>query len=322
MSDKTFKVFVENEANSDQKNIYNEKTQEYIKTVTVSRKYPYAYGFLLNTTSGDGDNLDCFIITEQSLKTGSIVEVEVIGLMEQIDDGEEDHNILAVPVGEVAVVNEVVKEKLTDFIDHVFDHLDKTVEVGRFLGIDEALIEIEKTKDEKGVVDYNSGWKTKFESEKRRLQDVIGDSAIEIDHIGSTAVEGLSAKPIVDLSVMISNHADADGFTDDLEKIGYKFHSKSTERHFYQKGGPVEYNLSIAYADRGGFWPRQIMFRDYLRSHPDLRDEYATLKSELIEKYPEGVGQYSEGKTEFVQKVLDLAGWKSGLTYKEWKSTQ
>jgi len=317
----TFEVFVENESDSDQKNIYNEKTQEYIKTVTVSRKYPYAYGFLLDTTSGDGDNLDCFVITEQPFKTGSIVEVEPIGLMEQIDDGEEDHNILAVPVGEVAAVNDEVKEKLTDFIDHVFDHLDKTVEVGRFLGIDAALSEIEKTQDEKGVIRYDSNWQVEFEKEKQLLRDVFGDSAIEIEHIGSTAVEGLAAKPIIDLAVMIPDHADADKYSNALEQIGYKFHSKSTERHFYQKRKPTAFNLSIAYADRGGFWPRQLMFRDYLRSHPDLRDEYADLKKDLIEKYPEGVGGYSEGKTESVQKVLDLAGWKDGLTYNEWKST-
>jgi len=54
-----------------------------------------------------------------------------------------------------------------------------------------------------------------------------------------------------------------------------------------------------------------------LRSHPDVRDEYAALKKDLIEKYPDGVGEYSEGKTEFVQKVLDLAGWKEGNTYNE-----
>ena len=106
-----------------------------------------------------------------------------------------------------------------------------------------------------------------------------------------------------------------------LSKIGYGFHSKSTERHFYQKGDPVEYNLSIVYADKGGFWPRQIMFRDYLRSHSNARDEYVALKSELIEKYPKGVGEYSAGKIEFVQKILSLAGWKEGVTYNDWRAT-
>lgn len=132
------KVFVENEAGSDQKNLYNEKTLEYEKTVTVSRKYPLPYGFILETTSGDGDNLDCFIITEQKLKAGQIVECEPMGLMEQIEDGKEDHNILARLSGEGAAVDERTKSKLTEFVSHVFDHkVGKIVKVGRFLGKDE-----------------------------------------------------------------------------------------------------------------------------------------------------------------------------------------
>ncbi len=62
MQGNKIEVFIENEAGFDQKNLYNEKTWEYNKTVPVSRKYPFPYGFILNTTSGDGDNLDCFII--------------------------------------------------------------------------------------------------------------------------------------------------------------------------------------------------------------------------------------------------------------------
>jgi len=141
-------VFIENEANSDQKNIYNEKTLEYKKSVTVSRKYPYAYGFILNTTSGDGDNLDCFVITNNKLKTKDIIEVEAIGLMEQLEDGEVDHNILAVPVGETTTVDNEVKDKITDFIKHVFDHLpNKTMTIGSFLGKEEALKMIKQFQD-------------------------------------------------------------------------------------------------------------------------------------------------------------------------------
>ena len=79
------KVFIENEAGSNQKNIYNEKTLQYKKTVIVSRKYPYPYGFILNTTSGDGDNADCFILTDKKLKIGEIVERRPIAMMEQIE---------------------------------------------------------------------------------------------------------------------------------------------------------------------------------------------------------------------------------------------
>lgn len=134
------KVFIENEAGSDQKNLYNEKTLEYRKTVTVSRKYPFPYGFILETTSEDGDNLDCFVITEKKLKTGDIVECEPIAIMEQIEDDKEDHNVLAKLVDEEVLINEKIKKDLTEFVSHVFDHLvGKVVKVGRFLGKEEAL---------------------------------------------------------------------------------------------------------------------------------------------------------------------------------------
>lgn len=142
------KVFIENEAGTDQKNLYNEKTLEYKKTVTVSRKYPFPYGFILETTSGDGDNLDCFIITEKKLKTGNIVECEPVGIMEQIEDNKEDHNILARLIDEEASINEKVKETLIEFVSHVFDHLvGKVVKAGRFLGKEEAEAYISKCLD-------------------------------------------------------------------------------------------------------------------------------------------------------------------------------
>ena len=152
------KVFIENEANSNQKNLYNEKTLEYKKTVTVSRKYPYPYGFILDTTSGDGDNLDVFVITDKKLKHGQVVECSPIGLMEQIEkswdkseqDLEEiDHNILAVLTGEEKnVINEDVKNCLTDFVLHVFDHICKNKNrVGNFLDKESALKYIEECKD-------------------------------------------------------------------------------------------------------------------------------------------------------------------------------
>jgi len=152
------KVFIENEANSDKKNLYNEKTLEYEKTVTVSRKYPYPYGFILDTTGEDGDNLDVFVITDKKLKSGQVVECNPIGLMEQVEkswdkskkDIEEiDHNILAVLAKEEQnVINPEVKKRLTDFILHVFDHIQPNkTRVGDFLDKEATLQYIEKCKD-------------------------------------------------------------------------------------------------------------------------------------------------------------------------------
>lgn len=142
------KVFIENEAGSDQKNIFNEKTLEYRKSYTVSAHYPFPYGFLLDTTSGDGDNLDCFVLTREHLKSGEIVEVEAVGMFEDIEDGEEDHKILAVPAGESWTINAEIENIFLDFSAKVFSHIPgKKKVLGRFLGKKEALELIQKSKD-------------------------------------------------------------------------------------------------------------------------------------------------------------------------------
>ena len=146
------KVFIENEAGSDKnlpfgqnlsahsvrskKNIFDEKTLEYKKTVTISRVYPFPYGFIPETKSGDDDCLDCFVITKQKLNSRQVVECEPIGLVEQFEDGQEDHKILAILKGEDYILTNEAKELIKEFIEHVFDHLPKKtkmVKVGKFL---------------------------------------------------------------------------------------------------------------------------------------------------------------------------------------------
>jgi inorganic pyrophosphatase len=132
-------VFIQNEAGSNQKHYHDEKTLEWKRMARVSRPYPFPYGFVIGTTSADACNVDCFVITQHSLKTGQIVECDTIGLMEQIEDGQEDHNVLAQLHGESGVVDASVQAKLTDFVLHVFDHVDgKQIHVGRFLDADDA----------------------------------------------------------------------------------------------------------------------------------------------------------------------------------------
>ena len=166
------------------------------------------------------------------------------------------------------------------------------------------------------IVPYQYDWPKKFKAEKEKLQEIFGDKALEVEHIGSTSIEGLLSKPIIDIVVMIQNHKNADEFTEPLAKIGYRFDSSSTERHYYVKGNTVDYHLSIAYADRGGFWSRQILFRDYLRSHTEARDEYAKIKQDLLQKDPTGSDEYIGGNTDFVYRILALAEWDADQKYK------
>lgn len=131
----TIRVFIQNEAGSDTKHIHNEKTLLHETSVRISRPYPYPYGFVLNSTAADGCNLDCFVVTDRPLRTGDIVDCKPEGLMEQIEDGEEDHNVLATLPGQELVVDDGLRSTLGDFVHHVFDHIEgKKVQAGRFLG--------------------------------------------------------------------------------------------------------------------------------------------------------------------------------------------
>ena len=81
-------VFIENLAGSRRKNIYDERALRHLSTVDVSASYPYPYGFVIGTVSGDGDAVDCFVLTSEPLTAGTILECDPIGLLEQIEDGE------------------------------------------------------------------------------------------------------------------------------------------------------------------------------------------------------------------------------------------
>ena len=144
----SMKVFIQNEAGSFDKNFYDEKTLTFTGTARVSRAYPLPYGFILNTTGDDGLNVDCFVLTKTSLHTGQIVECDPVGLMEQIEDGKEDHNVLAVVRGEEERLDSMTKQKLIEFVSHVFDHVaGKTILAGDFRGRGSAMDYIRRHED-------------------------------------------------------------------------------------------------------------------------------------------------------------------------------
>jgi len=169
------------------------------------------------------------------------------------------------------------------------------------------------------ILPYNPEWVEMYETEVEKLKEVFGKELLGIEHIGSTSVLGLDSKPIIDIMVLIASYRDADKYIEALGTIGYPFdkdiHEKTEfpERHLFRKGNPTEFHLSIAYADRGSFWKRQLAFRDYLRTHPEERDRYAELKHRLIKEDPTGQNSYIGDKTDLINEMLDKSGfvrWK------------
>jgi inorganic pyrophosphatase/GNAT superfamily N-acetyltransferase len=128
------RVFIQNEAGSTRKNRHNERTCELLGSEQVSRPYPFPYGFIIGTLAADGMSVDCFVVTQQPLRTGETVACEPLALMEQFEDGVDDHNVLAKLQGEPAEVTPEIEAALTEFVQNVFRHVDgKRITVGRFL---------------------------------------------------------------------------------------------------------------------------------------------------------------------------------------------
>jgi inorganic pyrophosphatase len=146
------KVFVQNEAGSSTKHHHNEKTLELMRTATVELPYPYAYGFILETTAEDGGNVDCYVLTQRPLRTGQIVDCEPVALMEQFEDGQIDHNVIVVFPGEEHLFDDAARQALTHFVNHVFEHRPgKKIKAGDFRSREEALKFVAERDDTKNA---------------------------------------------------------------------------------------------------------------------------------------------------------------------------
>jgi inorganic pyrophosphatase len=134
------KVCIEVEAGSCERHRYHAKTLQYEGTRLATRPYPYPYGFILGTRAADRENVDCYLITTAPLQAGTVVECEPIGLLEQEEDGEVDHKVIAALPGQDVEGNEGLRQELRAFIVAVFAPFpDMHVRVGRLLPREAAL---------------------------------------------------------------------------------------------------------------------------------------------------------------------------------------
>jgi len=133
-------VFVEVEAGSRDKKLYDEQTLQYKETRRVMLPYPFAYGFVLGTRCDDGECVDCYILTADRLEAGTVVDCQPVGLLEQTEEEEIDHKVLATLPGQSADLDQELHEKLRSFIQGVFRAFpDTKVQVGRILPRERAL---------------------------------------------------------------------------------------------------------------------------------------------------------------------------------------
>lgn len=154
--------------------------------------------------------------------------------------------------------------------------------------------------------DHDPRWKDLFHQEGRSVSRILGPLAISIQHIGSTAVPGIRAKPVIDILVTVENVRLQD-VEKALGKLGY-IHVPigDPERLFFRKGMPRTHHLHVV-RHGGEEHAKHILFRDRLITHPEEAVEYGRLKEELALRYKEDRQAYSDGKDEFIATILDRA---------------
>ena len=161
------------------------------------------------------------------------------------------------------------------------------------------------------IVDYDPQWPILYEEEKARILDVIGHKVVAIEHIGSTAVPGLGAKPIIDIMVAVRHLADAEESVKPLQSIGYEYvpeHEDSIpERRYFCKGPPEAHRHLHMVERTSDFWERHLLFRDYLRAHPKVARQYYKLKRQLAAKWGPDRHVYTDAKTSFIESIITRA---------------
>jgi GrpB-like predicted nucleotidyltransferase (UPF0157 family) len=156
---------------------------------------------------------------------------------------------------------------------------------------------------------YTAEWKRLFEQEKARLQTAIGQHVLDIQHVGSTAIPGMVAKPIIDIGIAVASFEAARVCIQPIEQLGYEYRGEHgiPRRHYFVKGNPrTTHHLHMNEIDSRD-WENQVLFRDYLIQHPALAEEYAALKTELAQHYSADREAYLEGKASFIERVLGMA---------------
>ena len=162
------------------------------------------------------------------------------------------------------------------------------------------------------IVDYDARWPGMFQEEKQRIRAAVGRRFPVIEHIGSTAVPGLGAKPIIDIMPAIRSLKIGAECIELLGGIGYEyvpeFESVLPERRFLIKAsaGDCGYHLHVVEAS-SGFWERLLLFRDFLRAHPEVARQYHELKRRLAVEYAADREGYTEAKTPFIESAVARA---------------
>lgn len=157
---------------------------------------------------------------------------------------------------------------------------------------------------------FSQEWSLLFEKEKLSLYNLIGDYVVDIQHVGSTSIKDMPSKPIIDIVVGLKDLNDGFTLINTIESLGYHYKGSlgKSNRFFFWKGSEDNntHNLHITeYGDKN--WDNQILFRDFINTHPEYKNKYLKLKLELATTYKDDRSTYTQRKSEFIINIINLA---------------
>ncbi len=162
------------------------------------------------------------------------------------------------------------------------------------------------------VLPYNKKWKHDFAIIKNELETVIGELVVSIEHIGSTSVEGLSAKPIIDIDVVIKDYSVFDDVVAGLAEIGYVHEGnlgiRDREAFAYSGRGHLREHHLYVCPENSEELCRHITFRDFLRKNPNAVEQYSKVKEEAASLFPEDINKYMEYKSSCIEELYKRCG--------------
>jgi GrpB-like predicted nucleotidyltransferase (UPF0157 family) len=162
------------------------------------------------------------------------------------------------------------------------------------------------------IVAYDPRWPQQFEAERASLADLFSEAAASIEHIGSTAVPGLGAKPIIDIMLGVGVLQEVESRIPSLESFGYEYvpelEVELPERRYFRKPreGARTHHLHCL-SRSSDFWRRHLVFRDHLRRHPDDARAYFQLKQRLASEHHTDGLAYAKAKSRFIESIVEKA---------------
>ena len=156
--------------------------------------------------------------------------------------------------------------------------------------------------------EYDASWATEFTHIRTRLLGALGDTALAVEHVGSTAIPGLCAKPVIDILLVVADSSDEAAYTQEVQRCGFVFHHREPDWHeqrLFKLKGPAG-NLHV-FSSECPEIERMLLFRDYLRGDDQARNTYAAKKRELAHKEWTRIQEYADAKSDVVENLLNEA---------------